>query len=76
LDPEPVQKWAEEGFAVAGVTLSSSEDFDQKSITSALKQGINGLLQLTALDTKDKFGVIGMPHLREICSNPCSNFIV
>jgi hypothetical protein len=47
------------------VTLSSSEDFDQKSIISALKEGINGLLQLTELETKDKFGVIGMRHLRE-----------
>ncbi|KAF5363857.1 hypothetical protein D9756_000597 [Leucocoprinus leucothites] len=58
LDPEPVQKWAEEGFAVAAMSLSSGIGLGQDSLISALKQGIDGLLQLTELDTKDKFAVI------------------
>jgi len=57
LDPEPVQKWAEEGFTVAGVTLSPV--FHQASVTSIIKQGINGLLQTRELDKRDKFAVIG-----------------
>ena len=59
LDPEPVQKWAEEGFSVAAVTLSPSSIFDQTSAISVLKRAIDGLLQVRELDTRDKFAVIG-----------------
>ena len=60
LDPEPVQKWAEEGFTVAGVTLTPSSVFDQASaISSVIKQGIDCLLQVKELDDRDKFAVIG-----------------
>jgi carboxymethylenebutenolidase len=55
LDPEPVQKWAEEGFAVAALTSSSL----QSGLDLALKRAIDGLLQLRELDTRDKFGIIG-----------------
>lgn len=58
LDPEPVQKWAEEGFSVAAVTLSPSSIFDQTSAISVLKRAIDGLLQVRELDTRDKFAVI------------------
>ncbi|KXN86302.1 hypothetical protein AN958_10164 [Leucoagaricus sp. SymC.cos] len=64
LDPEPVQKWAEEGFAVAGVT--SNTDGGQEFFASTLKQCTEGLLNLAELDTKDKFAVIvygGKPAL-------------
>lgn len=58
LDPEPVQKWAEEGFAVAAVTVS---DFAVGSVTLVLKQALNGLLALdhSELDVRDKFAIIG-----------------
>ncbi|KAF8826435.1 hypothetical protein HHX47_DHR5000156 [Lentinula edodes] len=52
LDPEPVQKWAEEGFAVVGVT--SGEGW---SIEEALTKGVEALLSLEELDTRDKFAV-------------------
>ncbi|KAJ3809407.1 NTF2-like protein [Lentinula aff. lateritia] len=52
LDPEPVQKWAEEGFAVVGVT--SGEGW---SIEEALTKGVDALLSLEELDTRDKFAV-------------------
>jgi len=54
LDPEPVQKWAEEGFAVAAVTPDSPEwSFEQP-----LKRSADALLSLKELDTRDKFAVI------------------
>lgn len=61
LDPEPVQKWAEEGFAVAGIAQS---DLEPSALTSSLEQAVNGLLALTELDTRDKFAIIGMSLLR------------
>lgn len=54
LDPEPVQKWAEEGFAVAAVTPDSSE----WSFELPLKRSTNALLGLKDLDARDRFAVI------------------
>ncbi|KAF8974724.1 hypothetical protein BDZ97DRAFT_1775139 [Flammula alnicola] len=53
LDPEPVNKWAEEGFAVVGVTASEG-----LSVEQTLKQGLDALQALDAVDIKDKFAVI------------------
>ncbi|KAK0446529.1 uncharacterized protein EV420DRAFT_1569793 [Desarmillaria tabescens] len=53
LDPEPVQKWAEEGFAVVGVTPSTSG----WSVEESLAKGVDALLDLKELDVKDKFAV-------------------
>ncbi|KAF7330791.1 hypothetical protein MVEN_02418300 [Mycena venus] len=50
LDPEPVQKWAEEGFAVVGIT-------GHGSVSDNLKTAVDGLLNLKELDTRDKFAV-------------------
>ncbi len=55
LDPEPVLKCAEEGFAVVGVTPFS----EGWSISEAISQGVDALLDLQELDTKDKFAVTG-----------------
>jgi carboxymethylenebutenolidase len=55
LDPKPVQKWAEEGFAVVGVTASSP----QFSVEDTISTGVNALLTLKELDTKNKFAVVG-----------------
>ncbi|KAK7060179.1 hypothetical protein VNI00_000944 [Paramarasmius palmivorus] len=53
LDPEPIQKWAEEGFAVVGITgARTSADVD-----GALSKGLEALLGLKEMDTKDKFAV-------------------
>ncbi|KIL68194.1 hypothetical protein M378DRAFT_158735 [Amanita muscaria Koide BX008] len=54
LDPEPVQKWAEEGFAVAAVTVSEI----QGDITSTVEQCCNALVAFPQVDTKDKLAVL------------------
>ncbi|KAJ7229019.1 NTF2-like protein [Mycena pura] len=51
LDPVPVQKWAEEGFAVVGITTGPG------SVQENLKTAVDGLLSLKELDTRDKFAV-------------------
>lgn len=56
LDPEPIQKWAEEGFAVVGVTPPPSS---WSIVEEALKRGVDVLLSAEELDIKDKFAVIG-----------------
>ncbi|KAH9482461.1 hypothetical protein JR316_0004561 [Psilocybe cubensis] len=53
LDPEPVLKWAEEGFAVAAITSSENSEIE-KSLTLALE----ALVALDEVDVKDKFAVI------------------
>jgi len=54
LDPEPVNKWAEEGFAVVGVTVSKSLSIDQ-----VLQQALDALEALDQVDIKQNFAVIG-----------------
>jgi carboxymethylenebutenolidase len=54
LDPEPVCKWAEEGFAVVGITVSESLSIDQH-----LQQALDALQALDQVDIKQKFAVIG-----------------
>jgi len=54
LDPDPVTKWAEEGFAVVGVTAVGSISIDQ-----VLQQGLDALQALDQVDIKDRFAVIG-----------------
>lgn len=56
LDPEPVQKWAEEGFAVVAVSPSESEG---RSLNTILKQAIDTLIALDEVDVRDKFAIIG-----------------
>ncbi|KAF7331764.1 hypothetical protein MKEN_00056300 [Mycena kentingensis (nom. inval.)] len=51
LDPPPVLKWAEEGFAVASITAPNASP-------ESLNIAINGLLALPELDTRDKFALV------------------
>ncbi|KAJ6627397.1 hypothetical protein B0H10DRAFT_1994276 [Mycena sp. CBHHK59/15] len=51
LDPVPVQKWAEEGFAVVGITTGSGP------VLENLKKAVDALLDLKELDIRDKFAV-------------------
>lgn len=53
LDPEPVTKWAEEGFAVVAVTAAESTSIDQ-----VIQQGLDALQALDQVDIKDRFAVI------------------
>lgn len=55
LDPEPVLKWAEEGFAVAAIT--PSKDIDARQ---TLNQALDALQALETVDVKDKFAIIGL----------------
>ncbi|KAH9484921.1 hypothetical protein JR316_0001823 [Psilocybe cubensis] len=53
LDPEPILKWAEEGFAVVGIVNSEG-----LNVEKALTQGVKALSELSQVDIKDKFAVI------------------
>ncbi|KAF8590692.1 hypothetical protein K439DRAFT_1381726 [Ramaria rubella] len=53
LDPSPVQKWAEEGFAVVGVTAKSG-----CNIRTMIEQAGSELVKLEELDIKDKIGIL------------------
>ncbi|KAG7096653.1 hypothetical protein E1B28_004068 [Marasmius oreades] len=55
LDPEPVQKWAEEGFAVVGATIKG--DGPGWTIEQVLREGLEALLSIKELDLKTKFAV-------------------
>jgi len=63
LDPEPIQKWAEEGFTVIGVT--SSPSISSWSLGEALRKGVDALLAAEELDTRHKFAVIGATLLQD-----------
>ncbi|KAK9311429.1 hypothetical protein V1522DRAFT_358731 [Lipomyces starkeyi] len=59
LDPHPMQKWAEEGFAIVRVSFSAeplhSNIWD---IGQALKLGVAAFKSLLECDVKDKFAVL------------------
>ena len=54
LDPEPVQKWAEEGFAVVGIACGSNSN-----VKTALNVAVAALVKLDKVDIKDKVGILG-----------------
>ena len=62
LDPPPLQKWAEEGYAVAQITLAEG---DGDKFHTHLKQAIDGLAELKECDSTEKMGLICM-HIRLI----------
>ncbi|KAJ7047783.1 NTF2-like protein [Mycena alexandri] len=51
LDPEPVQKWAEEGFAVVGIITGHGP------VAANLEAAVDALLKLKELDIRDKFAI-------------------
>lgn len=53
LDPEPVQKWAEEGFAVVGITATETQ------LEAAVVKALDALAGLEEVDIKDKVAVLG-----------------
>lgn len=54
LDPKPLQKWAEEGYAVVEITQSEA-DFD---FARDLKSGLEALVALPECDETEKVGII------------------
>lgn len=63
LDPEPVQKWAEEGFTVVGITATETE------LEDAVVKALDALAGLEEVDIKDKVAVLGtlIPSLVDAC---------
>jgi carboxymethylenebutenolidase len=67
LDPPPLQKWAEEGYAVLAVGLP----LQGETLKAAVERGIQALKDLAECDVKDKFGMIcelywDYPETREL----------
>lgn len=55
LDPPPLQKWAEEGWAVAQIKLKS----DVADFESRLNQALSALEKEDKCDSTEKTGLIG-----------------
>ncbi len=75
LDPEPVQKWAEESFAVAQITFDSESSASPSSVFDLLRDAVQALTSLSECDKKDSFGLLGLYSLNyssEIPVNRCS----
>jgi carboxymethylenebutenolidase len=64
LDPEPVLKWAEEGFAVVGVT-NLEENEGSRLLEKNLELSLDALEALETVDVKGKFVVIGALYQRK-----------
>ena len=54
LDPEPQQKWAEEGFAVVEIKV------DPKTVAEDIKTGLEALRLLPQSSEYNRIGLIGM----------------
>lgn len=54
LDPEPQQKWAEEGFAVVEVKV------DPKTVADDIKTGLEAIKKLPQCSEYKSVGLIGM----------------
>jgi carboxymethylenebutenolidase len=63
LDPDPITKWAEEGFAVVAITGTSSEEVPLAA--QALNEALKALQAIEQVDIKQKFAVIG-EYLRQM----------
>lgn len=59
LDPEPLQKWAEESYAVTQITLDLQSSSDRTSVLALIKEAEDRVSALPQCDSKDKFGLIG-----------------
>lgn len=59
LDPEPLQKWAEESYAVVQASLDLQSSGDEAHVSGLVKAGIDALVSLAECETKDKFALLG-----------------
>lgn len=59
LDPEPLQKWAEESFAVAQITLDGGVSQDSAAMQGLVQEACQGLTDLLEC-TQDQFGLLGI----------------
>ncbi|KAL6834920.1 hypothetical protein V8C40DRAFT_261596 [Trichoderma camerunense] len=64
LDPEPLLKWAEEGFAVVAITLPEPEmeltgdDASASDVVNLIRDAVDVLQKHESVDTKDKFALV------------------
>ncbi|KAL4808105.1 hypothetical protein BDV18DRAFT_151292 [Aspergillus unguis] len=58
LDPSPVQKWAEESFAVARISLAPEPSENEGSVLELVQCAEKALESLAECDKKDKFGLL------------------
>ncbi|KAL6238406.1 hypothetical protein BDW75DRAFT_27717 [Aspergillus navahoensis] len=58
LDPEPLQKWAEESFAVVQITLDAESSKSQAALSDLVRSAKQALSGLAECDKTDKFGVL------------------
>lgn len=59
LDPEPLQKWAEESYAVVQISLDLQSSGDKTRVSGLVTAAIDALVSLAECETKDKFGLLG-----------------
>jgi carboxymethylenebutenolidase len=60
LDPEPLQKWAEESYAIVQISLDEESSGDKDCVLDAVKTVTECLNSLRECDKKDQFGLLGM----------------
>lgn len=65
LDPPPIQKWAEEGFAVVEVKTGGLDDSSR--ITAAWELSFKALTTLPECESDYKIGVVGKSRGLSIC---------
>jgi carboxymethylenebutenolidase len=67
LDPEPLQKWAEESFAVAQITLDTELSGDKAAIQNLMQEAQDGLTALPGC-TQGQFGLLGNFGGKKLCN--------
>jgi carboxymethylenebutenolidase len=62
LDPEPLQKWAEESYAIVQISLDRESSGDTACVFDLVVAALDSLNSLPECDNKSPFGLLGM-HL-------------
>ncbi|GAB1207178.1 hypothetical protein APSETT445_005890 [Aspergillus pseudonomiae] len=58
LDPEPVQKWAEESYAVVQITLDHEASADESGVSALVKRGIEAFESSDECEKGDRFATL------------------
>ncbi|GKZ75909.1 hypothetical protein AnigIFM56816_003367 [Aspergillus niger] len=58
LDPEPLQKWAEESYAVAQITFDLDSSANASLLSVRVDSAMAGLIALPECNNKQKFGIL------------------
>lgn len=59
LDPEPLQKWAEESYAVAQITVPHAQS-DSDYLLGRFNSAVHALQSYARCSSKDRLGLLGM----------------